>query len=144
MHRTNVSRTITWALLLISPAAFVPTALSQHIRPTMDIPKECAREWKSDYRMQEYCRTQHQKAKASIEGKSIDNRIATHCVTEWSNDWNMFAYCVDKQEQARTWVQSQKLDAEINEHCVSEWPNDWAMLAYCIKEQSKSKARLRD
>jgi hypothetical protein len=69
--------------------------------PDMDINGACAVEWESNYTMQEYCRKQHEEARAWAHNHSIDTDIAIHCTKEWPNNWRMFAYCAKQQEEAK-------------------------------------------
>lgn len=69
------------------------------------IRERCAREWPSDYEMQEYCIGQQSEAVAALRPvvaspDRIDKEILRHCGSEWGDDWQMLAYCYGEQRAA--------------------------------------------
>ena len=84
---------VSTALLGASACVFTPVAQAS-------IRSECIKEWRSDYRMIEYC-IKKQTAAYNTVRRLPNNKIKRYCRNEWGQDYRMVSYCYDKQATSK-------------------------------------------
>jgi len=90
-----------------------PASRKVEMLPTHDVAMpgirtKCAKEWPTDFTMQEYCQTQQREGLSQLwknnefvlRGDANGSTIRIKCQSDWPDDFTMRAYCEDQQMKA--------------------------------------------